>query len=74
MFGSDLPYYDFRLVQEQVETAQLDDQTKERIAYQNAVRLIQQFRANWTPTLTSIMPPQVYSEVEMWDANGARLS
>ena len=40
MFGSDLPYYDFRLVQAQIEAARLDDETKERIAYQNAVRLV----------------------------------
>ena len=73
MFGSDLPYYDFRLVQAQIESAALDDETKERIAYQNAVRLVQQFRADWLPTLIPITPPQVYSEVEMWDANGARL-
>lgn len=73
MFGSDLPYYDFRLVQSQIEASQLDDETKERIAYQNAVRLVQQFRPDWVPTLTTITPPQVYSEQEMWDANGARL-
>lgn len=73
MFGSDLPYYDFRLVQRQIESAEIDDTTKENIAYQNAVRLIQQFRPDWTPTLTSLTPPQIYSENEMWDANGARL-
>ena len=27
MFGSDLPYYDFRLVQAQIEAARLDDET-----------------------------------------------
>lgn len=73
MFGSDLPYYDFRIVQAQIEAADLDDETKERIAYQNAVRLVQQFQPDWLPTLTPITPPQIYSEVEMWDANGARL-
>ncbi len=73
MFGSDLPYYDFRLVQSQIEESQLDDETKERISYKNAVRLVQQFRPGWVPTLTPIIPPQVYSEEEMWDANGARL-
>lgn len=73
MFGSDLPYYDFRLVQRQIESAKIDDATKENIAYQNAVRLIQQFRPDWTPTLTTLTPPQIYSENEMWDANGARL-
>ena len=73
MFGSDLPYYDFRLVQNQIETARIEDEIKERIAYQNAVRLVQQFRQDWLPTLTPITPPQVYSQEEMWDANGARL-
>lgn len=73
MFGSDLPYYDFRLVQAQIEAAHLDDETKDRIAYQNAVRLVQQFCSEWLPTLTPITPPQVYSEGEMWNANGARL-
>ena len=73
MFGSDLPYFDFRLVQSQIEESQLDDETKERIAYQNAVRLVQQFRPGWVPTLTPRTPPQMYSEQEMWDANGARL-
>jgi predicted TIM-barrel fold metal-dependent hydrolase len=73
MFGSDLPYYDFRLVQAQIETAHIDDETKEQIAYQNAVRLVQQFRPDWLPTLTPITPPQIYSEHEMWDANGVRL-
>ena len=73
MFGSDLPYYDFRLVQAQIESTQIDDETKERIAYQNAVRLVQQFRGDWTPMLTAIMPPQIYSDAEIWDANGARL-
>lgn len=73
MFGSDLPYFDFRLVQSQVEESQLDDETKDRIAYQNAVSLVQQFRPDWEPTLTPITSPQIYSENEMWDANGARL-
>ena len=73
MFGSDLPYYDFRFVQNQIETARLDEKIKERIAYQNAVRLVQRFREDWLPTLTPITPPQVYSQEEMWDANGARL-
>ena len=73
MFGSDLPYYDIRLVQNQIETAHLDDEIKERIAYKNAVRLVQQFRQDWLPTLTPIAPPQMYSQDEMWDANGARL-
>lgn len=73
MFGSDLPYYDFRLVEAQIETAQIDDATKEKIAYKNAIRLVKQYRADWTPTLTPIIPPQNYSEIEIWEANGVRL-
>ncbi len=73
MFGSDLPYYDFRLVQAQIEAAPLTDAVKERIASQNAVRLVQTFRPDWEPTFTQIAPPQRYAEGELWDANGARL-
>ncbi len=73
MFGSDLPYYDFRLVQAQLESANLDNETKDAISYQNAVRLIQQFKPDWQPTLTKINPPQQYTEEELWNANGARL-
>ncbi len=73
MFGSDLPYYDFRLVQSQIENAGVDDETKEKIAYQNAVRLVQQFNDAWEPRLSPIVPPQVYTELELWAANGARL-
>ncbi len=73
LFGSDLPYYDFRLVQAQIESGKLDEETEERVAYRNAVRLVQQFREDWTPMLTAIEPPQVYSDAEIWDANGARL-
>ena len=73
MFGSDLPYYDFRLVQSQIENACVDDETKDKIAYQNAVRLVQQFNDAWEPRLSPIVPPQVYTELEIWAANGARL-
>lgn len=73
MFGSDLPYYDFRLVQSQLESSKLNDETKENIAYQNALRLIQQFKPKWQPNLKKINPPQHYTEEELWNANGARL-
>lgn len=73
MLGGDLQYYNFRLVQAQIESTRLDDGTKERIAYQNAGQLVQQFCPEWFPILTPITPPQVYSAREMWNANGARL-
>ncbi len=73
MFGSDLPYYDFRVVQAQIESANIDEDAKERIAYQNAVRLVQKFRPNWTLTTEPISPPQIYTEEEIWAAKGARL-
>lgn len=73
MFGSDLPYYDFRFVQRQLRSARLSETTQRRIAYLNAVWLVRKFRPRWKPNLTPIRPPQVYSEDEMWDANGVRL-
>ena len=73
MFGSDLPYYDLRLVQAQIESANIAEETKDQIAYKNAVRLVQRFRPGWTLTEEPIVPPQVYTEDEMWAARGPRL-
>lgn len=66
MFGSDTPYYDFRLVQDQLERANLSEETKDRIAYRNAVRLIQRWRPGWTLPQAAAVPPQHYSEHELW--------
>lgn len=49
LFGGDSPYYDYRLVQQQIEDAAIDDAAKDRIAWRNAAELIQRFAPNWTP-------------------------
>lgn len=73
MFGSDAPYYNFRLVQAQIENAKLDEATKDRLAYQNAVALIHRFRPDWTLPTTPVTPPQQYTDEELWAARGNRL-
>ena len=73
MFGSDAPYYNFRLVQAQIESANIDEKTKDLIAYQNAVTLIQRFRPDWELPMEDIVLPQIYTDEEMWAARGARL-
>lgn len=66
LFGSDAPYYDYRRVQRIIETSDLDESTKDAIAHQNAVGLIQRFRPEWAPDTTDVAPPQRYSEQELW--------
>ncbi len=66
LFGSDLPYYDFRILQAQVEAADIDETTRERIAFQNAVTLIQSFRPDWEPPGEAPAAPQNYTYEEIW--------
>ena len=73
LFGSDLPYYDFRVLQAQVDSANIDDETKDRIAYRNAISLIQQFRPDWELPMAELKPPQTYTDDEIWAARGERL-
>ncbi len=66
LFGSDLPYYDFRILQAQVEAADIDEATRDRIAFQNAVTLIQSFRPDWEPPGEAPASPQNYTYEEIW--------
>ena len=66
LFGSDLPYYDFRILQAQVESADIDEATRDRIAFQNAVTLIQSFRPDWEPPREAPAAPQNYTYEEIW--------
>ncbi len=66
LFGSDLPYYDFRILQAQVEAADIDETTRDRIAFQNAVTLIQSFRPDWEPPGEAPAAPQNYTYEEIW--------
>ncbi len=66
LFGSDLPYYDFRILQAQLEAADIDETTRDRIAFQNAVTLIQSFRPDWEPPGEAPAAPQNYTHEEIW--------
>ncbi len=66
LFGSDLPYYDFRILQAQVEAADIDEATRDRIAFHNAVTLIQSFRPDWEPPGEAPAAPQNYTYEEIW--------
>ena len=66
LFGSDIPYYDYRILQKQIEESPLSEDVKNRIAHQNAVELIRRFKPEWqmeqTPTP---MPPECAGE-DLW--------
>jgi predicted TIM-barrel fold metal-dependent hydrolase len=71
LFGTDLPYYDFRILQAQVESASIDETTRDRIAFQNAVTLIQRLRPDWKPPREAAASPQNYTYEELWDPKEA---
>ncbi|MBT3267258.1 amidohydrolase family protein [Candidatus Poribacteria bacterium] len=73
MFGSDAPYYDFRLVQRLVEDADIDHTAKDGIAHGAATRLIRSLLPEWEPPTGALHPPQRYTDDEMWAARGPRL-
>lgn len=66
VFGSDSPYYDHRLLQEQIEPAQVDEATKDRIAWRNAADLIHRFRPHWEPSLQPGTRPAELAGVDLW--------
>ncbi len=66
LFGSDLPYYDFRILQAQLESADIDEAARDRIASQNAVNLIRSFRPDWELPQGTLAAPQNYSHDELW--------
>jgi len=73
MFGSDAPYYNFRLVQVQIESVDINEEPKDHIACKNAVTLVQKFRPGWVLTEEPVTPLHLYTEEELWAARGARL-
>ena len=66
IFGADLPYYDYRVLQRTIEEANIDDDLKDRIAYKNIISLIQQYNADWTMPDTPVTAPRVYDPNELW--------
>ncbi len=73
MFGGDAPYYDYRILQAELESANIDEESRDRIAHKNAARLIQQFRPDWELPAEKLSPPQAYTEAELWTVEDDRL-
>lgn len=69
IFGADLPYYDYRVLQRTLEEADIDDDLKDRIAYKNIIPLIQQFKPGWTMPDEPVTAPRRYDPDELWAAN-----
>jgi predicted TIM-barrel fold metal-dependent hydrolase len=74
LFGSDIPYYDYRLLQAQIEAAGIDDATKDRIAWRNAVDLIRRFRPRWQLNTAPVAPPAGFEGVDLWAGKNGRLA
>ena len=66
LFGSDIPYYDLRILQRQIEAADLSEEMKDRIAYRNAVALIQRFKPEWQLPTTPTEMPAAFAGADLW--------
>jgi predicted TIM-barrel fold metal-dependent hydrolase len=66
LFGSDIPYYDYRILQRQVEAAPISEEMKDRIAYRNAVALIQRFKPEWRLPESPTEMPAAFAGQDLW--------
>jgi predicted TIM-barrel fold metal-dependent hydrolase len=66
IFGADLPYYDYRVLQKTIEDAPIDDDLKDRIAYKNMVDLIKRFKPEWEMPAAPPSAPRRYDSDELW--------
>jgi predicted TIM-barrel fold metal-dependent hydrolase len=73
LFGSDIPYYDYRLLQAQIEAAPLAGATKDAIAWGNAVELVRRFRPEWRLPAGPVAAPAAFAGVDLWAGQGGRL-
>ena len=69
IFGADLPYYDYRFLQRVIEEADCDDDLKDRIAHQNVLALIKQYKPDWTLPTQPPQAPRVYDPDRLWACN-----
>lgn len=69
IFGADLPYYDYRVLQKTIEEADIDEDLKDAIAHKNITRLIQQFNPDWKLPDGPITAPRKYAPEELWAVN-----
>jgi uncharacterized protein len=67
VFGSDIPYYDYRRLQRQIEASPVDAATKDKIAAGNAVDLIRRFRPDWQVPATPTPAPAGFESVDLWE-------
>ena len=66
LFGADLPYYDYRLLQQIIEEAPIDEDLKDRIAYRNMLEMIRQYNPEWQFPDAPPQAPRVYRAKELW--------
>ena len=66
LFGSDAPFFDYRLLLQEIEAARIDAPRKDRIAWANAVDLIRRFRPGWMPPSRPPALPAQFAGVDLW--------
>jgi hypothetical protein len=66
LFGSDAPYCDYRLLQQEIEAARMDAPRKDRLTWGNATDLIRRFRPGWTPPRTRPPMPDEFAGIDLW--------
>jgi len=71
IFGADLPYYDYRVLQKTIEAADIDEDFKDRIAWKNILPLINKYRPDWKLPDSPVTAPRIYDPEELWACNPA---
>jgi len=69
IFGADLPYYDYRVLQKTIESADVSDSLKDRITHRNLEALVQRFSPRWRMPEGPVEAPRVYDAPELWAVN-----
>ena len=66
IFGADLPYYDYRVLQKTIEEAKVSDELKDKIAYKNVIPLIQKYNPSWTLPDDPVKQHRIWDPEELW--------
>ena len=69
IFGADLPYYDYRVLQKTIEEAPIDDDFKDRIAHKTLEALLQRFKPDWSMPEAPPKTVRVYDPEALWAVN-----
>lgn len=69
VFGADLPYFDYRTLQQKIEQAPISDDLKDRIAWRNAEALFRRFNPDWRMPKHPPAAPRIYDDTWLWAAN-----